>query len=57
MDNLMFQSYEQLKKTLDNYVNTVVRVSDDIIRFKIQSKSAIKSKSTFILFNSFSNCH
>ncbi|KAK0176406.1 hypothetical protein PV328_000545 [Microctonus aethiopoides] len=41
-DTTYIESYEQLKKTLDNYVNTVVRVSEDIIRFKIQSKSAIK---------------
>ncbi|XP_011311730.1 nuclear pore complex protein Nup160 homolog [Fopius arisanus] len=42
-DNTYVESYGRLKKALDLYVETVVRVSEDMVRFKV-SKLAIEHK-------------
>ncbi|XP_015116338.1 nuclear pore complex protein Nup160 homolog [Diachasma alloeum] len=44
-DNVYVESYGRLKKTLDQYVQTMVRVSEDMVRFKV-SKLEIKHKDT-----------
>lgn len=39
---VFIKNYDRLKKSLDHYVGTVVRVSDDMIRFKAQISSDSK---------------
>ncbi|XP_043288252.1 nuclear pore complex protein Nup160 homolog isoform X2 [Venturia canescens] len=41
-DPVYIESHDRLKKTLDHYIDTVVRVSTDMIRYKVQNAYTIE---------------